>query len=272
MIPKIAHFYWGNEFLPFMNYLTIKSFRRYHPSWKICLHLPKERSTVIPWVTGEQKEIKHLGKNYLENAIEYLANEVTYVDFQELGVTNDTNEVHKSDIYRWYLLSTVGGLWSDMDIVYQNPIENFLDLNKHSTVLCHEMDVKNNKNINYIGFLLSEADNEFFRTVFHTAKNRLNNTYQCAGCEAIDLVLRLSIEKNYFNMPYVLLYCIIPQTIRVFMNLPAYSRKLDTTKIIGLHWYNGSPVSRELILPINPTNIRHYKNSLFGKLVLDQMS
>ena len=44
MIPKIAHFYWGNEILPFLRYITIYSFSILNPDWEIKLYLPTKIS------------------------------------------------------------------------------------------------------------------------------------------------------------------------------------------------------------------------------------
>ena len=61
---------------------------------------------------------------------------VIQVDFQIYNFNNDMPEVHKSDFLRLELLSTIGGLWSDMDIIYFKPMNSlYFNCLKKSCVL-----------------------------------------------------------------------------------------------------------------------------------------
>ena len=65
-IPKIIHFYWGNEKLSYLRYLSVYSFRKLNLDWQIKIHVPAVLSTDLPaWNTMHQKNIK-IDKDYFD--------------------------------------------------------------------------------------------------------------------------------------------------------------------------------------------------------------
>ena len=67
-----------------------------------------------------------------------------------LGFDESLPSVFKSDFLRWHVLSTIGGGWSDMDILYIKPITTLELTDNIDTVICHgEFN-------HIIGFLLSK--------------------------------------------------------------------------------------------------------------------
>lgn len=124
-IPKVVHFYWDKSPLSFLNLLSVKSFKELNPDWTVKLYEPKFRHNNISWVGYTQKE-KYSNINYLQYVYKY-CDEIIEVDLEELNFRNDVSEVYKSDFLRWFLLSTEGGLWSDMDVLYIKPM-HMLDL------------------------------------------------------------------------------------------------------------------------------------------------
>ena len=51
-IPKIFHVYWGGGVMPYIRFLTVKSFMKYNPDWEIMFWYPKYPSTHVTWPTG----------------------------------------------------------------------------------------------------------------------------------------------------------------------------------------------------------------------------
>ena len=140
-IPKIAHFYWGNEKLPYLRYLTISSFCKYNPDWKVRFYYPKYRQTKKTWNSKEHKYEIIVKKDYTEE-LKKLPITFVEIDFESLDLSNDLTEVHKSDYLRWFLLANVGGLWSDMDIIYIDSMNNISlninDNNELNTLICYD--------------------------------------------------------------------------------------------------------------------------------------
>src|SRR5690349_7515983 len=118
-IPKIFNAYWDQSPLSYMNYLTVKSFSYYNPDWIIHIYVPTQKTEKITWITNEQK-IKYTGVDYWSELTNGKIKNLTIIpiDFESIGFYNHASEVIKSDYLRWHLLSTTGGLWSDLDILY----------------------------------------------------------------------------------------------------------------------------------------------------------
>lgn len=119
-VPKIFHTYWGGDVLSYMRYMTIVSFMRQNPDWRVILWLPAEESIKRTWGSRELN-YDVLCDDYLPKLME-LPIEKIRVDFRDYGYANTISEVHKSDFLRMHLLGTMGGLWSDMDVLYFKPM------------------------------------------------------------------------------------------------------------------------------------------------------
>jgi len=120
-IPQHIHFYWGGKKLSYLRYLSIQTFQRLNPNWKISLHVPQVLSQAKPlWDTMQQKN-SCIGQDYLDQLTDV---DVVVHDFANYGFDNQAHEVHKSDFLRWRLLATEGGVWSDIDILYCRPMSD----------------------------------------------------------------------------------------------------------------------------------------------------
>lgn len=169
-IPKILHLYWGGGVLHNLRFMTIKTFMKYNPDWEVILWYPKYPSINRTWFSTEQKYI--IGcKDFIEEAMN-LSITKNPIDFEEFGLSNTMSEVHKADFIRLHLLSTLGGVWSDMDIFY---IKSMISL---------YFNTKENKNTetfycdhNYghsIGFLMASTNNKFFKELMEISKREFH--------------------------------------------------------------------------------------------------
>jgi hypothetical protein len=233
MIPKIAHFYWGGDFLPYMRYLTIVSFIRYNPDWQVILYIPKTTIKEKSWGSHEQK-YSILGKNYLTE-LKSLPIQITIFDFESIGISNSLSEVHKSDFLRWYLLYTVGGLWSDMDILYFKPIPAFtFDVGICICPYGHS-----------IGFLPAKARSLYYKKVLQTARSFYDKQkYQGAGATVLnryfkrvsDILISFK-DCIYHNLSMDIVYAYDAKNIKQIFCSRSASK--FTKNSIGIHWYAG---------------------------------
>jgi hypothetical protein len=119
--------------MPFLNFLTIFSFREHNPDWKIIFIRPSDKANVKgEWVSPEHESAirDQSGIDYSEHVGEY-ADEVWQFDFKEiLGDNLEVNDVHKADVIRPYLMHKYGGVWSDCDIFFLKPM-SALNLSEH---------------------------------------------------------------------------------------------------------------------------------------------
>jgi len=233
MIPKIAHFYWGEEKLPYLRYLTLKSFCQHNPDWAVNYYVPKHRSHTKTWPTHEhQYELQ--GRDYTQ-CLAQLRIAIFEIDFADIGVSNNFPEVHKSDFLRWNILSNVGGLWSDMDILYFRPLG--MDLHC-STYICHNPSYGHS-----IGFLLACEKNPVYRL----AAKMSGDNYDPKNYQAVGSVIMNRINSQVYELD--------PATRNIQMDIvyaynalninEIYSPRIEgeclrfTDKSIGIHWYAG---------------------------------
>jgi len=252
MITKLAHFYWGgNQPLSYLRFLTVKSFLRMNPDWRVNVWTPKITSTKQPWGSGEQGSV-YSGFDYSD--LLYLQE----VDFEALGIPDSTPEVHKSDLIRWYLLGTIGGLWSDMDVLYTNPVsqntmENFPDIG-----LCHyPATADRNKLFHAIGFLTSGGvwGKAFFYSLFEYGLSRLpQREYQAFGAPLLRKFLTRwkGITPEYMDYRLVYPYRYHRDVIKYFTKteLPVEPGG------IGYHWFAGNPECSKHEVKVTAENIK----------------
>ena len=260
-IPRIAHFYWGGGPLSYLRFLSVSSFKKQNPEWKIMVHTPAVSSSApSAWANN----IKHDFCNQLGSL------DVTVIahDFDSYGFTNQAHEVHKSDFLRWRLLAEQGGLWSDIDIFYVRPIDNL----KENTV--------ENSNINValcplkpphkhtVGFMLASKDNAFYQSISQLAVANYNkDMYQCIGSDLINGRFETleSFGQRFPNNQFIFLdkrcvYTITSKTIELFYQ--ATNKRHNNSEIIGYHWFGGHPRSQEFENDLTPETVNKHSHFL----------
>ncbi len=259
MVPKIAHFYWGGETLPFLRYLTIWSFLKFNPDWEVRFYYPKKRTIGLSWPTHEHK-YQVSGTDYTQILRQYVPAvyhhvKIIEIDFSSLGFNDAAAEVHKSDFLRWHILSTEGGLWSDMDILYFK--EMSLDLN-HKAYLCTNREYGQS-----IGFLLSSPGNEVFHRIKCEALKTFNpKSYQSMGSFVLNRLNPELQHLDYKNIPMDIVYAYDA------LHIPEIFKENDrialrfTERSIGLHWYAGHQLAGKYINLVNFGNFYSFKSVL----------
>jgi hypothetical protein len=116
-IPKIAYFFWGTEEFPWVRYLTLETFRKHHPDWKMILH---RKPILDNYNNIEEQSINCWDK------IKNLDIDIQIIDIEEeLGVTFPVPYITIfADIYRYIVLSKTGGFYVDMDNLFWKSLEN----------------------------------------------------------------------------------------------------------------------------------------------------
>jgi hypothetical protein len=260
-IPKILHVYWGGGKLAYLRYLTIESFIRYNPEWEVRFYYPSisNADKGHSWVTTEQR-YNVTWDDYTPN-LNKLNIETISIDFSNIG--KNMSEVHRSDYLRWQLLSTNGGLWADMDILFFRPMDylavNIPENSDKETVVCIS-DYGHS-----VGFMMGSANNNTYKTMSEESlKQYSSDGYQCMGSimfnklfptiESIPSGVNIGMEAVYsYNAT---------QTGSIFGN--GLSPK-NNPNSIGTHWYAGGVPAGVFL---NATNGgKNPNNSLIGKLI-----
>lgn len=226
-IPKIAHFYWGGAILPYLRYMSIYSFKKCNPDWKIILHTPKTLVTTRSWDNNSKIIIS--SEDYYGRVTEFA--DINIFDMEEIGYSNTLSEVIKSDIIRLYLLHVVGGVWSDTDIIYIKPMCSGIPKEDFVALFCKDY-------IHRIGFLMGSPGNIHFKKLFLLARQHLNIFEPaCVGSEYYEIIDLSS--NDVYNMPEDVVcmnHVIGPQ---MFIKPSSYFLSYITKNTIGWHWFGG---------------------------------
>jgi mannosyltransferase OCH1-like enzyme len=248
-VPKILHVYWGGQVLPYIRFMTVKTFMQLNPDWKIMLWLPKTQDSTINWKT---KELKYKAdcKDYFQELLN-LPIERNYVDFDEYGFTDVVSEVHKSDFLRYCKLYEIGGVWSDMDIVYFKSItalevNNQYNRNKETFVCIGRYGHSN-------GFLMSARKSKFFDVMIDLSfKEYDKENYQGIGTHMFNKYYRKQtlIEKisSVANIGMGAVYSHDANHIHELLDgsLPRFN-----DRAIGVHWYAAHPIWEDFLKETN---------------------
>jgi len=267
-IPKKAFFYWGNDKLPYLRMMSVVSFHLLNPDWEVYFYYPAVKfQGKNTWNTGEQSQ-EFTGQDYYSYFRDNYPkiNKICF-DFRTIGISNSIPEVFKSDFLRWHLLSEHGGLWSDIDILYFNPITdlkiNTPDNAGKDTFICL------NHGYHSIGFLLSSQRNNFFTKIYQYSKSSFSiKDYQSAGSH----IFRKQNLNTWDNIKSATV-----SNIEMDAVYPIDSNNIDTifnkdisdsiyNRSIGIHWFGGSRISNDYVNSVNEANYQNYHNTISGCL------
>jgi hypothetical protein len=248
--------------MPYIRYLSALSFKRLNPDWEIIIWTSQVKSKVRTWNSFEL--------NYAENWDDWtekfyeLSDEFHAVDFKDFGVSNNISEVHKSDLLRYWILNTYGGVYSDTDIVYFNPI---VDLS---------VNCKENRAVETFvciggyghscGFFMASVGSGFFKRMFDEAGDVELVKYQSNGPDLCNKLFPKIEQINEFspavNMSMDAVYYYNGQHVDEIYR----QKDLNFPKgAIGIHWYAGHPYSGKFL---NATNggVKNLPDNIIGKL------
>ncbi len=267
-IPQHIHFYWGGKQLSYLRALSIKTFQRLNPQWKITLHVPRIISQAKPqWDTMQQKNIC-VNEDYLSSVSGI---NIQMHDFEDYNFDNQAHEVHKSDFLRWLLLGTQGGVWSDIDILYLRPMEQLIDnveSNAHiDTVLCPLKPPAKHT----VGFLMSSPYNQFCSWMHETSRACYDpEIYQCMGSDILNQNFPgLQSFHDQFDNKFLFLdrysvYAVTSKEIQRFFQPVEQDlkKKVARSGVIGLHWFAGHPASQAFETAFTANNADQHNNIL----------
>ena len=271
-IPKIVHFYWGNSRLPFLRYLTIYSFCKFNPDWEVNLYLPPKKYKGI--LRNTSKRYKFTGEDYFPDLellpINIKTMDINFIKEKTKGLEleyKNISEVYKAGFLRQHLLSTIGGLWSDMDVMYFKSMEE-LATNKPENKDIDTIISIHPKYNHSVGFLLSSANNEYYKYTLEQSKIKFApKHYQSIGVDLINKLCRKPQDINarfpslkIANMPIKTVYAYDATMISTIYNTSDMGRYSKDS--IGLHWYGGHHLTAKYLTEVSPETYKNYDNIL----------
>ncbi len=272
-IPRIAHFYWGGERTSYLRYLSVASFRQANPEWEVRVYVPAtvtSADSAAAWVTRECYEGTHFfGRDYTRDLFALPDVQFVEVSFDAWPGIAGARETFKADLFRWRILSTVGGLYSDADIVYHRPMSaaNFnTPANRDAEIgYCRHHDH------HFIGFLLAAPRAAVFTRIAAAAPAAFDErNYQSIGAHLLNEAYPTDaaiVEQHgaigRFNVSMDVVYAYDWRVIDR-MHAPGDLSSLPADAI-GIHWYGGATSSQQY-----NALVTHENCGRFGS-VLDQL-
>jgi len=115
-IPKTFFAFWGTEEFPWVRYLTLETFRKYHPNWEMILYR-------LPVLQNYGSDYK--GKSYWDK-LDALNIQVKVMDIEErVGVKFPLPYITVyADVMRYIALYDHGGFYIDLDNLFWRSLES----------------------------------------------------------------------------------------------------------------------------------------------------
>jgi len=275
-IPKKIYFYWGNEKMSWLRYMTLYSFRKLNPKWKMYLYFcpPNGIKTKI-WSSPEVQDFfMYKGEDYFskikELDIEILEWDLFHPsDPKSEKWKKEVGPTHKSNFFKWSKLAKDGGIYSDLDVLYLKPINKFYkQIKSYDTAICYY------QNYFSIGLLGSKPKNPFYNDLFLNGfKTVQSSSYQSAGVQ--NLYNLLSGEKpsenkwktlinkypdnEFINFGMKVVY---PYQWNQMGQVFKAEKKSLPEKCIGIHWYAGTEIAQKFNNLLSKETYKDYNNTI----------
>lgn len=244
MIPRVAHCYWGQDDLPFLRFLTIWSFAALNPDWQIVLHEPEIPDGLLrrTWQTHEHRGTGRSNRNYRPwlRAVPNL----TFVRHGAGRYAPALTHVHRSDLLRWELLATEGGVWMDMDIVWVRPMSDVPAMDAEAFVC---VGSGTSWKAHLIGMLGSAPGAWPYTEAWALAQAHAvpdaTSDYQTLGSHLLARVCPLAepLPPGVVNLPEHTVYPVSWAGIRWW--IPVGDVGALDERTVGVHWFAGDPLA-----------------------------
>lgn len=269
---KDIYFYWGNETLSYMRYMTLYSFCKFNPNWKV--HLIKNTNIskrVLSGTMEKQDKTEYNGPDYsnLLNQldIDIIIFENNMIDLPE-NVVSNMSDVHIKDILNWKILSSKGGMVCDMDVLFISPIPDNLFEGVDVGLICFDDNPK--KDYIPVSIMYGDIPNRFYIDTYNNAlKSYVPSIYECLGTNCIKEKNIEEIKNNYNELsvkklPDYLIFPFIAYPWHIGVEMQYYSDAIDRMHkdSIGIHWYGGALHSQIFNNRINHDSVYTLNNTI----------
>jgi len=252
-ISKILHLYWDDSPMSFLQTLTVDSFHKYNPDWKIIVYVPKNiNASNVKYVPD------YLGDDYfhLVRNKEYV--EIKTVDLADFNIDLNLHSILRSDIFRYKILYEYGGVWSDFDVIWLKPMTHLYSVDYVGDVKIDNMKgtvcmFNTTTGHHNISVLIHAKECIFLKAIIdETSKIQKENKigHQDYGTDMLNNMFpTFESIKTVYNKIIALKYeTIFPYSIN---NMNALYKKNDLSylnnNVLCVHWFNGHELSKEYV-------------------------
>ncbi len=243
-VPKIAFSFWEGTQFTYMHYLTMLSFSKFNPDFRIIIYTTnKSENKVLNWSSHEQK--LQYTNFYDFNKLKDIPNlEIQPLDINaEIGYDQEISSVWKSDIIRVKKLMEHGGFYIDFDTLFIKKIDEALIHLPNDIGLNYYHGVFNNAFIvsRPNGIVITKIYEEMIRRL---RSNFLNNNYMFFGSTLITPLImnNIILKRIVFFIPNEMT---CPYLFNEMDKLFYTNINKITDNTFCIHWYNGDVLSRK---------------------------
>lgn len=229
VIPKICHFIWTKGVpMSWLQTLSVKSFRKYNPDWKIILHLISQ---------SRGKNVYNAEYSGPDNYTQMLI----FIDEVRIARATNLHGIQESDKLRTRILYQEGGVYSDFDMLWLRAMSGFPG--DFETTVCWHLDHYNMSNI------VSEPGGKFLEEIIEKQERVTSRDYQAYLTQLFntsypDVTELIERFPRIRLIPYKWFY---PYSIYHLEQL--YNDDIDLTAgAFGVHWFNGHRLSQNYII------------------------
>ena len=266
-------FFWAGDTLSWLRYMTLKSFRVLNPNWVVNLiRATPTKNLDAKWTTPEEQDCpEKISENYIDKTAELNINIIEYTPERAI------HPAHCSDLFQWKWLSNNSGFYSDMDILFTKPMDEFLSSTEgYDTAIAFEHETSTFP----IGFVGSCGNNRFFKDLYKVALSIIDNKYDegcynktgcvaiaalCGGLPSPEIIKEKYPEHPLLAFPMDIVYPFRWNEDKLRFGEP--DRDV-TPHTIGIHWYAAAPLAQRFNELLNEHNYKEY-NNLICKYALE---
>jgi hypothetical protein len=233
-----------------MHYLTILSFAKFNPDFRIIIYTTNTKSNLITWNTHEHKQ--QYTNLYDFNKLKDIPGvEIIYIDVNsEIDYSGELSPVWKSDIIRIKKLYDHGGFYIDFDTLFINKIpDSLINLPNDIGLNTYHGAINN-------AFIVSRPRGVVIKHIYDAIlnilkTNSIDNTYMLFGSTLITpLIFKNKILNNLTYFIPNVMTC--PYLWNEMGKL--FCSNIDQTNdsTFCIHWYNGDHTSRQYCSTFTP--------------------
>lgn len=273
MTPKRIFFFWGNEKMSWLRYLTLYSFRKTNPDWEMVLFIANQHNIKKKtWVDNNEQDFHtFIGIDYMPQLPEL---GIEICDWELISPDNKSWDKkvcpsQKSNFFKWSELANEGGIYSDMDILYLCPMDSFYDI-----VVEYDMSIGFCDDYFSIGLMSSVPQNKFFEDVWRNTFKCWNPLcYQTAGVTNIYNLLNKgkpnihnwrTLTERYLNLDIYQIPMSVVYPWRYNQMTEVFEKNHTTLPddCLGIHWYAGCPLSQKYNNLLTLDNYKQHPSTL----------
>jgi hypothetical protein len=268
-LPKICHLMWDGSPMAYLQVLTVISFHKLNPDWKIIIYVPKQSykelgaNTYVP---------DYIGQDYFQMLKICSYVEIQEVDLEDYGIDTSLHFILCSDQLRMQVLYRDGGLYTDFDVIWVRPVSELInmncigDVNDFDASVCYHKDTEGWSNI---AVLLAQPKSPYILELIE-GQRRLQPpfSHQSYGTDLIDsfyptyssIVAR---HPKTLGIRYKTLYPYDITKLKWLYKADVIT-PIQKPDVLCVHWFNGHQLSKDYInfdeydRPCSMTSILNY--------------